>query len=63
MYIFDTIKWYYHYLRNMKPPYEITSQILNLVASISEKIGEVKSAKLIKPRTELRKKNRIKTIQ
>lgn len=47
----------------MKPPYHITSEILQLVASISEKIGEVNSAHLYKPPTELRKKNRIKTIQ
>lgn len=47
----------------MKPPYEITSKILNLVASISEKIGEVNAVHLNRPPTELRKKNRIKTIQ
>ena len=47
----------------MKPPYEITSEILKLTSSISEKIGEIKSAKLIKPPTELRKRNRIKSIQ
>ena len=47
----------------MKPPYEITNKILNLISSISEKIGEVKSAHLQIPPTELRKKNRIKTIQ
>ncbi|ANQ49379.1 Fic family protein [Flammeovirga sp. MY04] len=46
----------------MKPPYKITSKILKLVASISEKIGEVNSAHLNKPPTELRKRNRIKTI-
>lgn len=46
----------------MKPPYSITGKILKLVASISEKIGEVNSAHLTKPPTELRKKNRIKTI-
>ncbi|MFZ4454923.1 MAG: Fic family protein [Bacteroidales bacterium] len=46
----------------MKPPYHITGKILQLVASISEKIGEVNSAHLSKPPTELRKKNRIKTI-
>lgn len=46
----------------MKPPYKISSKILALVASISEKIGEVNSAHLHKPPTELRKKNRIKTI-
>ncbi len=47
----------------MKPPYEVTGKILNLISSISEKIGEVKSARLVKPPTELRKRNRIKTIQ
>lgn len=46
----------------MKPPYKITTKILKLIASISEKIGEVKSAHLSKPPTELRKKNRIRTI-
>ena len=46
----------------MKPPYNVTGKILKLVASISEKIGEVNSAHLNKPPTELRKKNRIKTI-
>ena len=46
----------------MKPPYQITRKILQLVASISEKLGEINSAHLNKPPTELRKKNRIKTI-
>jgi len=54
----DTIK-----IENMKPPYEITSEILELISSISEQIGEIKAARLIKPPTELRKRNRIKTIQ
>lgn len=47
----------------MKPPYKITNRILKLTASISEKIGELNAAHLNKPPTELRKKNRIKTIQ
>ncbi|MEI7597489.1 MAG: Fic family protein [Bacteroidota bacterium] len=47
----------------MKPPYNITNKMLNLISSISEKIGEIKSAKLVKTPTELRKRNRIKTIQ
>jgi len=46
----------------VKPQYKITGKILKLVAAISEKIGEVNSAHLSKPPTELRKKNRIKTI-
>jgi Fic family protein len=47
----------------MKPPYHITSRIIELISSISEKIGEINAAYLYKPPTELRKKNRIKTIQ
>jgi Fic family protein len=47
----------------MKPPYQITNKIVELIASISEKIGEVNSAHLYRPPTELRKRNRIKTIQ
>lgn len=47
----------------MRPPYQVTNRILQLVASVSQKIGEVNSAYLYKPPTELRKKNRIKTIQ
>ena len=47
----------------MKPPYQINNKSLRVIASISEKIGEIKSARLIKPPTELRKRNRIKTIQ
>lgn len=47
----------------MKPPYQITAKILDLISSISEKIGEINAAYLYKPPTELRKKNRIKTIQ
>lgn len=47
----------------MKPPYKITSKILLRIASISEKIGEVKTAYLHLPPAELRRQNRIKTIQ
>lgn len=47
----------------MKPPYTITDKIVAIVASISEKIGEINATHLYKPSTELRKKNRIKTIQ
>ncbi len=50
-------------LSKMKPPYIITEKIVALVASISEKIGEINATHLYKPATELRKKNRIKTIQ
>lgn len=46
----------------MKLPYETTSSILRLIASISEKIGEVNANLLNKPSPKLRKQNRIKTI-
>lgn len=47
----------------MKPPYSITDAVLSLIASISEKIGAINATHLYKPATELRKRNRIKTIQ
>ncbi len=46
----------------MKPPYDITSEILKLISSISEKIGEVNAKYLIKANPTLRKQNQIKTI-
>jgi Fic family protein len=51
---FDTI---------MKPPYTLTPSILTLLILISEKIGEISAAHLELPKAELRKANRIKTIQ
>ncbi len=47
---------------SMKPPYEITSTILQLVTQISEKIGAINASLLDKPSPKLRKQNRIKTI-
>ena len=47
----------------MKPPYEITPKILKLITEISEQLGIVQAVHLQRPPTELRKKNRIKTIQ
>lgn len=49
-------------IKKMKPPYEITSSILKLITSISEKIGEVNANLLNRPSPKLRKQNRIKTI-
>lgn len=46
----------------MKPPYEITSEILKYIASISEKIGIVNAKFLTKTNPTLRKQNQIKTI-
>ena len=45
----------------MKPPYATTKRIVELISRISEQIGEIKAARLIKTPTELRKRNRIKT--
>lgn len=43
------------------PPFTITADILNLVASISEQVGQLKASALnVSP--QLRKQNRIKTI-
>lgn len=47
----------------MTPPYQITNRILELIASVSEKIGEVNATHLQKAPATLRKTNRIKTIQ
>src|SRR6218665_832586 len=46
----------------MKPPYEITSEILHLISSISQLIGEVNANLLNKQSPQLRKQNQIKTI-
>jgi Fic family protein len=47
----------------MKPPYNLTSEILTLVSEVSHKIGEVNASFLTKQSPELRKRNRIRTIQ
>lgn len=47
----------------MKPPYNINNNILKLISSISSSLGEVNSLHISKPKPELRKKNRIKTIK
>jgi Fic family protein len=46
----------------MNPPYKITPQIIKLISSISEKIGQINAKFLDKPSPKLRKLNRIKTI-
>jgi Fic family protein len=49
-------------IASIKPPYDITPNILKLIRSISEKIGEVNATYLSKQSPQLRKQNRIKTI-
>ena len=46
----------------MNPPYEITLEILRLVTSVSEKIGESNASYLNRPSPKLRKQNKIQTI-
>ncbi|OYU84799.1 MAG: cell filamentation protein Fic [Flavobacterium sp. BFFFF2] len=46
----------------MKPPYDITPKILQLIRSISEKIGAVNANYLTKQSPQVRKQHRIKTI-
>jgi Fic family protein len=46
----------------MKPPYDITPNILKLVSSVSEKIGEISAYLIDRPSPLLRKQNKIRTI-
>ena len=47
----------------MNPPYKITGRILKLISEVSHKIGEINASFLVKQSPELRKRNRIRTIQ
>jgi Fic family protein len=47
----------------MKPPFKITNKILMLVSKISAIQGRIESTGLVIPEPQLRKKNKIKTIQ
>lgn len=47
----------------MKPPYHLTGNILKLVSEVSYKIGEINASFLTRQSPELRKRNRIRTIQ
>ncbi len=47
----------------MKPPYTITSDIFNIALNISEKLGAINAIHMERQDPELRKNNRIKTIQ
>lgn len=46
----------------MQPPFTITPLIIDLIASISTHIGEIKAEFLIRPSPQLRKQNKIRTI-
>ncbi|MDR1453823.1 MAG: Fic family protein [Candidatus Margulisbacteria bacterium] len=47
----------------MRPPYEITPQILKSTAEITELLGSLSGALIAKPDIKLRRRNRIKTIK
>lgn len=49
-------------IKIMKPPYDITSEILKLITSVAQKIGAIDAAHLVKYNPTLRKQNQIKTI-
>lgn len=46
----------------MNPPYQITPTIIKMIASVSEKLGQINAKFLDKPSPKLKKENRIKTI-
>ena len=47
----------------MEPPHKLTSEIFKLVSEVSQKIGEVNAGFITQQSPELRKRNRIRTIQ
>ncbi len=49
-------------MSNYKPPFDITNEIINLVAEISVLIGQIKSTENLSKNPTLRRKNRISTI-
>jgi len=53
----------YDIIMFMKPPYSITSKALNLSVDIATILGYLEGVQSHAPQAELRKTNRIKTIQ
>ena len=49
-------------MKNKKPPFEITHQIIDYVAEIAELIGRLNAAHLLSTNPTLRRANRIRTI-
>jgi len=48
---------------SLKPPYHLNNHILALVSEISEKLGAINTIHKAGPNPQLRRKNRVKTIQ
>lgn len=49
-------------MKNKKPPFEITNQIIDYVAEIAELVGRLNAAHLLSTNPTLRRANRIRTI-
>ncbi len=49
-------------MENYKPPFTITNEILTLVSSISEKLGQITATSSLEAKPHLRKNNQIKSI-
>ena len=49
-------------MKDYKPPFTITNEILTYVSSISEKVGRITATSNMEARPHLRKNNRIKSI-
>lgn len=49
-------------MRNKKPPFEITNQIIDYVAEIAELVGRLSASPLLSTNPTLRRSNRIRTI-
>lgn len=49
-------------MQNKKPPFNITSTILNRVTTIAELVGKISATPALSPNPTLRRTNRIKTI-
>ncbi len=49
-------------MKNRKPPFEITNEMLVYVSSISEKLGRISATSNLEAKPHLRKNNRIKSI-
>lgn len=49
-------------MKDYKPPFTITNEILSYVSSISEKVGRITATSNLEAKPHLRKNNRIKSI-
>lgn len=50
------------YMRNQKPPFEITNRMIDYVAEIAELVGKISATASLSANPMLRRSNRIRTI-